>query len=57
MHIIVFYRNESVGNGANAVNSELCRNRLTNAKTSVSLRLNEFLSKNDVNALKRVISR
>ena len=36
---------------------ELCRNRLTNAKTSVSLRLNEFLSKNDVNALKRVISR
>ena len=30
---------------------------LTNAKTSVSLRLNEFLSKNDVNALKRVISR
>ena len=61
MHIIVFYRNESIGNGANAVNSELCRNRLTNAKTSVSLRvslrLNEFLSKNDVNALKRVISR
>ena len=36
---------------------ELCRNRLTNAKTSVFLRLNEFLSKNDVNALKRVISR
>ena len=56
MHIIVFYRNESIGNGANAVNSELCRNRLTNAKTSVSLPLNEFLSKNDVNALKRVVS-
>ena len=36
---------------------ELCKNRLTNAKTSVSLRLNEFLSKHDVNALKRVISR
>ena len=36
---------------------ELYRNRLTNAKTSVSLRLNKFLSKNDVNELKRVISR
>ena len=36
---------------------ELCRNRLCNAKTSIPLRLNEFLSKNDVNALKRVISR
>ena len=33
--------------------TELCKNRLTNAKTSISLRLNEFLSKNDVNALKR----
>ena len=27
---------------------ELCKNRLTNAKTNVSLRLNAFFSKNDV---------
>ena len=27
---------------------ELCKTRLTNAKTSVSLRLNAFFSKNDV---------
>ena len=35
----------------------ILQKRLTNAKTSISLRLNEFLSKNDVNALKRDISR
>ena len=28
--------------------NELCKTRLTNAKTSVSLRLNAFFSKNDV---------
>ena len=55
MHIIVFQRNESTGNGANALN--YAKIEKTNAKTSISLRLNEFLSKNDVNALKRVISR
>ena len=31
---------------------ELCRTRLTNAKTSVSLRLNAFFSKNDVRCAK-----
>ena len=31
---------------------ELCRTRLTNAKTSVSLRLNAFFSKNDVRCSK-----
>ena len=35
----------------------IMQKKLTNAKTSVSLRLNEFLSKNYVNALKRVITR
>ena len=31
---------------------ELCKTRLTNAKTSVSLRLNAFFSKNDVRCAK-----
>ena len=31
---------------------ELCRTRLTNAKTSVFLRLNAFFSKNDVRCAK-----
>ena len=31
---------------------ELCKTRLTNAKTSVSLRLNAFFSKNDVRRAK-----
>ena len=31
---------------------ELCRTRLTNAKTSISLRLNAFFSKNDVRCAK-----
>ena len=31
---------------------EVCRIRLTNAKTSVSLRLNAFSSKNDVTCAK-----
>ena len=32
--------------------NELCKTRLTNAKTSVSLRLNAFFSKNDVRCAK-----
>ena len=31
---------------------ELCKTRLTNAKTSISLRLNAFFSKNDVRCAK-----
>ena len=31
---------------------ELCRTRLINAKTSISLRLNAFFSKNDVRCVK-----
>ena len=36
---------------------ELCKTRLTNAKTSVSLRLNAFFSKNDVRCAKTRFSR
>ena len=50
MHIIGFLRNESTGNGAKRI--ELCKTRLTYAKTSISLRLNAFFSKNDVRCAK-----
>ena len=36
---------------------ELCKSRLTSAKTSLSLRLNRFFRKTTLNALKRVLSR
>ena len=55
MHTIGFAftqqkRRESTGNGANAF--ELCKTRLTNAKTNLSLRLHAFFSKNDVRCAK-----
>ena len=45
MHIIGFSAMKALGVGQRI---ELCRTRLTNAKTSVFLRLNAFFSKNDV---------
>ena len=50
MHIIGFKRNESTGEWCNCI--ELCRTRLTNAKTSISLRLNAFFNENDVRCAK-----
>ena len=45
MHIIGFDAMKAVGNVQTHVS---CRIRLTSAKTSTSLRLNAFFSKNDV---------
>ena len=57
MHTIGFNAMKALGMNANALN--YAKKRLTNAKTSVSLRLNAFLilAKTTLDALKRVISR
>ena len=50
MHIIGFNAMKALGMVHKRI--ELCRTRLTNAKTSISLRLNAFFSKNDVRCAK-----
>ena len=49
MHTIDFNAMKALGMSQSI---ELCKTRLTNAKTSVSLRLNAFFSKNDVRCAK-----
>ena len=49
MHSIGFNAMKALENSKRI---ELCKTRLTNAETSISLRLNAFFSKNDVRCAK-----
>ena len=49
MHIISFNAMKALGN---VKRIKLCKTRVTIAKTSISLRLNAFVSKNDVKCAK-----